>query len=63
MSKKYQAIVEKDGVRYFHRFSSHQRVQHVCISSVIILALTGFHCVMQKSHGQDHCMTLWVVLM
>ncbi len=43
MTKKYQAIVEKDGVRYFHRFSSHQRVQHVVLfTSVITLALTGF---------------------
>lgn len=40
---KYEPIVYKDGVRYFYRFSAHQRIQHmVLFSSVIILAITGF---------------------
>jgi cytochrome b subunit of formate dehydrogenase len=40
---KYEPIVEKDGVKYFYRFSANQRVQHVILfSSVLILALTGF---------------------
>jgi len=43
MSKKYEPIIYKDGERYFHRFSAHQRVQHVVLfTSVITLALTGF---------------------
>jgi cytochrome b subunit of formate dehydrogenase len=40
---KYEPIVEKDGVKYFYRFSVNQRIQHVILfSSVLILALTGF---------------------
>jgi cytochrome b subunit of formate dehydrogenase len=40
---KYDPIVEKDGKRYFFRFSLHQRIQHVFLfTSVILLALTGF---------------------
>ena len=40
---KYEPIVEKNGTRYFFRFSAHQRIQHVVLfSTVIILALTGF---------------------
>ena len=43
MSVKYEPIVYKDGVRYFHRFSIHQRIQHVVLfSSVLVLAITGF---------------------
>jgi cytochrome b subunit of formate dehydrogenase len=39
----YDPIIDKDGTRYFYRFSSSQRVQHVILfSTVIILAVTGF---------------------
>lgn len=41
--RKYPKIVERDGKRYFFRFSLHQRLQHmVLFSTVILLALTGF---------------------
>ncbi len=40
---RYPKIVERNGKRYFYRFSVHQRVQHVMLfSCVITLALTGF---------------------
>ncbi|MDH5435704.1 MAG: hypothetical protein OEX83_02990 [Gammaproteobacteria bacterium] len=43
MTPKYEPIVYKKGIRYFHRFSINQRIQHVVLfSSVIILSLTGF---------------------
>lgn len=40
---KYDPIVMKNGMRYFYRFSAHQRVQHVVLfSSILVLAVTGF---------------------
>lgn len=40
---KYPKIVERNGKKYFFRFSLHQRLQHVTLfSSVILLACTGF---------------------
>jgi formate dehydrogenase subunit gamma len=40
---KYDPIVDKNGNRYFYRFSAHQRVQHVILfTCVIMLAVTGF---------------------
>lgn len=43
MRPSYNPVVYRDGKRYFHRFSAHQRIQHVFLfSSVIVLALTGF---------------------
>lgn len=39
----YDPIVVKDGIRYFHRFTANQRIQHVILfSSVLLLAMTGF---------------------
>ena len=41
--KTYPPIVHRNGNRYFYRFSTHQRVQHVILfTCVILLALTGF---------------------
>jgi len=41
--KKYQKIVERNGKKYFFRFSLHQRLQHVVLfTTVILLSLTGF---------------------
>lgn len=40
---RYPKIVDRNGRRYFFRFSLHQRLQHmVLFSSVILLACTGF---------------------
>jgi len=40
---KYQKICERNGKRYFFRFSLHQRLQHVVVfTTVITLSLTGF---------------------
>ena len=41
--QKYPKIVEKNGRRYFFRFSLHQRLQHIVLfTCVITLSLTGF---------------------
>lgn len=41
--RKYPTIVERNGKRYFFRFSLHQRIQHVVLfTTVILLCLTGF---------------------
>jgi len=40
---RYKKIVERNGKRYFYRFSIHQRIQHIILfSCVITLSLTGF---------------------
>jgi len=42
-SRKYPKIIERNGKRYFFRFSLHQRLQHIVLfSTVITLSLTGF---------------------